>query len=313
MLSLYYHTKRQNTTIKIKEKVEIIKMNNANGTAIHEFLRLQDRNDTMRYFSQFQKKSDPFGINFVGKSVCDSNFYTERRISQIMSFEFIEEGSGTLEINGQVLHPSQNDVFLLTEGSNHRYYTEAKSPWRKYFVSFVGPLANKMKELYLPYNTFLFKNCDLKDNFKKIFDVAFDEALTYEEINSQIAAEILKIMIYLNNKNTDVEGDLAEKIKNKIDYCIEGELSLDTIASSLSYTKNHIINVFKEKYNKTPYQYFMQAKIEIAKRYLTQTNCSISDIAFNLSFSDAQYFSSTFKKVTGVSPREYRKSVITDF
>lgn len=282
-------------------------MNNANSNFSSDYSDYQNRNDTIRFFSQFQKKSDPLGINFVGKSICDSNFYAERRVSQIMSFEYIEEGSGTLEINGQVLHPSQNDVFLLTEGSNHRYYTDANSPWIKYFVSFAGPLANKLKELYLPYNVFLFKDCCLKDNFKRIFDVAFDGSLTYEEINSLIAAEILKIMIYLNNKSTGVEGELAEKIKNKIDYCVERELSLDMIADSLSYTKNHIINVFKDKYNKTPYQYFMQAKIEIAKRYLTQTNCSVLDIAHNLSFSDAQYFSSAFKRIVGVSPREYRK------
>lgn len=269
---------------------------------------IMNRNDVIRSFSQFVKEGDPFGINFVGKTVCDEKFYTEREVSDIMSLEYIIEGDGTLEINGQTLHPTTSDVFLLTEGSRHKYYAEKTSPWKKYFVSFTGPLAKKLKELYLPYNTYLFKNCDVCENFEKIFNVAFDDNQSYEAINQCVTVEVMKIILYLHSRDAGEKEDLADKIKNKIDYCIEGDFSLDKIAESLSYSKNHIINIFKEKYKKTPYQYYMEAKIEIAKRYLRQTSCSISDVSANLSFSDPQYFSSSFKRITGVSPSEYKKS-----
>lgn len=261
----------------------------------------------MRSFSQFIKDGEPFGINFIGKSVCDEKFYTEREVSDIMSLEYIVEGSGTLEINGQTLSPCAGDVFLLTEGSSHRYYTDKESPWRKYFVSFTGPLANKMKELYLPYNTFLFKDCDVMQNFENIFNAAFNDDNSYEDINQCVTLEVLKIMMYLHSRKAGENESLADKIKKKIDYCVEGDFCLDEIAQSLSYSKNHIINVFKDEYEKTPYQYYIEAKIEVAKRYLRQTSCSISDISANLSFSDPQYFSSYFKRITGLSPREYRK------
>lgn len=263
--------------------------------------------DTIREFSRFIKEGDPFGINHIGKSVCDEKFYMERHNSDIMSFEYIVEGKGTLEINGQTLYPQKKDVYILTEGSHHRYFSEKEDPWRKYFVSFRGPLANKMKELYLPYNTYLFKNCDVQENFEKIFAVAFDDTKSYADILNEVTVEVVKIMMYLHGrKNGEIE-DLADKIKNKIDYLIEGDFSLDEIAQSLNYSKNHIINVFREKYNKTPYQYYIDAKIETAKRYLQETTCSIADIASNLSFSDPQYFSTSFKKATGLSPREFRR------
>ena len=268
---------------------------------------LMNRNDIMRSFSQFIRDGDPFGINFIGKSICDERFYTERENSDIMSLEYIIEGSGTLEINGQTLVPEKGDVFLLTEGSTHRYYTDKDSPWRKYFVSFTGPLAHKLKELYIPYNTFLFKNCDVSESFETIFNVAFDDTQSYEVINQCVTVEIMKIILYLHSRSAGEKEDLADKIKKKIDYCVEGEFSLDSIAENLSYSKNHIINIFKDKYGKTPYQYYIDAKIEIAKKYLRQTSCSISDISANLSFSDPQYFSAYFKRITGLSPREYRK------
>lgn len=279
---------------KITEKVGNIKM-------------LMDRNDIMRSFSQFIKDGDPFGINFIGKSICDDRFFIEREVSEIMSLEYIIDGKGTLEINGQTLNPEKGDVFFLTEGSSHRYYTDKSFPWRKYFVSFTGPLAIKLKELYLPYNTFLFKNSDVKKNFETIFKIAFDDSKSYEEINQCVTIEIMKIILYLHSRNAGENEDLADKIKKKIDYCVEGEFSLDEIADKLSYSKNHIINIFREKYGKTPYRYYIDAKIEIAKKYLSHTACSVSDISANLSFSDPQYFSSYFKRVTGFSPREYRK------
>ena len=265
-------------------------------------------NDVIRSFSQFNKEGDPFGINFIGKTICDDRYYARRENSHIMSLEYIIEGEGTLEINGQILKPTTGDVFLLTEGSRHYYYCNTDNPWKKYFVSFYGPLANKLKELYLPYNTYLFKNTESENCFKKIFETAFDDSLTYEEILSIVTIEVMKIMIKIYSLGSLKQEDLADKIKNKIDYCIEGELSLDEIADSLSYSKNHIINIFKDKFGKTPYQYFIEAKIEIAKRYLKQTSYSVADISANLSFSDPQYFSSTFRRMTGFSPRDYRKN-----
>ncbi len=267
---------------------------------------LMHRNDVLRSFSRFTKEGDPIGIQFIGKTVCDGSFRIERKNSIIMALEYIVEGSGTLEINGQHLTPQAGDVFLLTEGSNHKYYSDKDNPWRKYFVSFDGTLAGKLKEAYLPYNTYLFKDSDVKENFEKIFNLAFDERLSYEQIVQGVTIEIIKILMYLHSKSSGEKEDLADKIKKKIDYSIEGEFSLDEIAHSLSYSKNHIINIFKEKYGKTPYKYFIEAKIDVAKRYLRQTSCTISDISENLSFSDPQYFSSYFKRITGFSPREYR-------
>ncbi len=263
--------------------------------------------DTMREFSRYINDSDPIGINFVGKSICDQSFYIERENSPIMSLEYIVEGEGVLEINGQTLYPSACDVFLLTQGSRHRYFTQKENAWRKYFVSFKGPLANKLRELYLPLNTYLFKNCDLKENFENIFNIAFDNSKSYDSIVSEISVELLKIMIYLHSTSKDESTDLADIIKGKIDCFIDKDFSLEEIANSLNYSKNHIINVFKEKYKKTPYQYYIDTKIVSAKRYLQETNCSVTDISSNLCFSDPHYFSYSFKKATGLSPREYRR------
>lgn len=68
---------------------------------------VDNAHDIMRDFSRFVKPGDPFGINHIGKSICDEKFYIERESSQFMSLEYITDGEGTLEINGQLLYPQK--------------------------------------------------------------------------------------------------------------------------------------------------------------------------------------------------------------
>ena len=137
-------------------------------------------------------------------------------------------------------------------------------PWRKYFVSFVGPLATKLKELYLPYDVYLFEASELKENFERILEIAFDTENNYENIKNEVLIEIVKIMVFLRGNAKKKTLSLPELIKEKIDALIENDFSLETISKEFNYSKNHIINVFKEKYGETPYQYYIESKLEIA-------------------------------------------------
>lgn len=123
---------------------------------------------------QQNEEQRPLSVNFVGETVCDDKFDIKRECSDLMSLEYIVEGRGTLEINGQVLHPEKGDVFFLPYGSRHHYYSNSKNGWRKYFISFYGKMADALVENYLPKNTYLFKGCFLEKNFSRIFDLAFN-------------------------------------------------------------------------------------------------------------------------------------------
>lgn len=63
-------------------------------------------------FDGYYTGDEPFGIRFVGETLCDDEFIIERPCSDLASFEYIVDGCGTLEINGQVLHPKKGDIFF---------------------------------------------------------------------------------------------------------------------------------------------------------------------------------------------------------
>ena len=61
-------------------------------------------------------------------------------------------------------------------------------------------------------------------------------------------------------------------------------------------------------YGTSPIKFVQNIRINKAKQLLIDENVSINKIAFECGYNDAFYFSRIFKKVTGVTPSEYRKT-----
>ena len=80
------------------------------------------------------------------------------------------------------------------------------------------------------------------------------------------------------------------------------ELS-DLIYRSPDYSIKH----FKAEVGITPYQYLLKRKMSIAKRLLRDTALPIREVALQLGYEDAHYFSGLFKKETGMPQGRFRR------
>ena len=63
---------------------------------------------------------------------------------------------------------------------------------------------------------------------------------------------------------------------------------------------------FKKHLGKTPIQFLQEVRMRESKTFLLNTNLLIYEIADKCGFEDAYYFSNSFKKWVGISPRSYR-------
>jgi AraC-like DNA-binding protein len=262
--------------------------------------------ENFKNFTSFMNPDDPISVRLVGETYCDKSFKISRDCSDMTALEYIIDGTGTLKIEGQHLTPSKGDIFFLKEGTKHKYSADETNPWHKYWIVFQGPFADAMIENYMPKDTYHFKNCAVKSYFEEIYKISINN-YPYDVMVNKITVQLLKIFMYLRNMSRfDVE-DLAEVIKKYLDESIEDDFNLDKLCSEVNYSKNYVINVFKEKYGITPYKYFIDRKIEVSKSYLTHTNVSIGDIAKLLHYADQQYFSTVFRNATGISPLKFRR------
>ena len=92
---------------------------------------------------------------------------------------------------------------------------------------------------------------------------------------------------------------------------IREKLTLNDVAEAFCISPNYLSVLFS-KYNDIGFSDFInQNKIEAAKKMMRDGDYKIYEISDLLGFESAFYFSRVFKKVTGSSPRDYMKTILS--
>ena len=90
---------------------------------------------------------------------------------------------------------------------------------------------------------------------------------------------------------------------------LDENLSLRDLSRELELSKSYLNAVFKKYANRAPIDFFINLKMQEACKLLKSTDMYILEIAQSLGYDDPYYFSRIFKKMIGVSPREYRNGI----
>lgn len=113
----------------------------------------------------------------------------------------------------------------------------------------------------------------------------------------------------------DRKARLIESIKNKIIKMIHHSDRLDlkvnwssVLSEEVHYEYNYLSNLFSSVEGITLEQYIIRQKIEKVKELLFYDELSLSEIASKLGYSSVAHLSSQFKKITGMTPSELKKS-----
>ena len=113
---------------------------------------------------------------------------------------------------------------------------------------------------------------------------------------------------YGRSKNSDSRAllRLAEAI-SYLETNYAEPIDLDELARTAHMSKRGFIRAFRAAMSSAPIAYLIQLRINRAADLLRHSSRSITDIAFDVGFSDSNYFTRQFRKVLGVSPRTYRQ------
>lgn len=86
------------------------------------------------------------------------------------------------------------------------------------------------------------------------------------------------------------------------------EISLESITKKFNINRNKLNGIFLNKTSKTCLNYLMDLRIDMAKIILANTELPVSEVAGRVGYSDSNYFTKIFKKMTGSTPSAFRNS-----
>ncbi|MBX2962143.1 MAG: helix-turn-helix transcriptional regulator [Cyclobacteriaceae bacterium] len=146
--------------------------------------------------------------------------------------------------------------------------------------------------------------------------VALGEVVTREDIQPEKIKQLDDELLTLGfERIDDRKARLIEGIKNKIIQLIHhtDRVNLkhnwsDILAEEIHYEYNYLSNLFSSVEGITLEQYIIRQKIERAKELLFYDELNLSQIADRLGYSSVAHLSAQFKKITGLTPSELKKS-----
>lgn len=144
----------------------------------------------------------------------------------------------------------------------------------------------------------------LQDSDKRYHERQLNNYLT-----SAIICEISnQNFLFKKYSGTNEKSQLYNDIVDFISWRVCENIRVSEIADYFGYNEKYLSTFFHRMSGVSLKQFILQTKMDHAKAELSDTNRSVSQIAYSIGFNDPHNFSNAFKKITGLTPTEYRIS-----
>jgi AraC family transcriptional regulator len=135
-----------------------------------------------------------------------------------------------------------------------------------------------------------------------------------DSVASVIAIQLVRRYSCLKDVRITRGGMAPHKLRRAIDQISdhleqEQDISLAMVAEGVGMSYYHFSRSFKQSIGLSPINYITRERIERAKRLLAETELPISEIALRTGFSSQSHFTTSFRKLAGVTPSSFRRGV----
>ncbi|MNB87601.1 Bifunctional transcriptional activator/DNA repair enzyme AdaA [compost metagenome] len=131
-------------------------------------------------------------------------------------------------------------------------------------------------------------------------DTPFQQQLLFQEVIQQLSAS-------LSHERPSPSKICAEQAASYLRSHFREHITAQQLGESLSFHPVYIARCMKKEYGCAPMEYLLHYRIQQSKLLLMQTSYTIARIAEEVGFNQAPYFSSSFIRIEGTTPREFRQ------
>jgi len=102
------------------------------------------------------------------------------------------------------------------------------------------------------------------------------------------------------------EDEPIKQAQEFIEQNITDKISVEDLSLKFAIGRRHFERRFKKATNNTPLEYIQRVRIEAAKKRFETSSMNVNEVMYDVGYSDIKAFRTVFKKITGLSPIDYR-------
>jgi AraC-like DNA-binding protein len=221
-------------------------------------------------------------------------------------------GKGIYYTNGKNYELTQYDGFLILPNTPIVHKADSKDPWDLCWVAFFGKKVEELlNQANLGRNNLIFhydKDDYLETCIRNIYDESRNER-NIATINGYFYLFMGRLIGNYQNKGKKTKTTAFSRFDDAMNYLnrnIQRSVTVEELAAYLRLDTSQIYRIFKTHTGLSPQQYIINMRIRKACKLLAKTDLTIKDVSEWLHFEYQSHFTKLFKKITGVTPSEYR-------
>ncbi|MBQ2709905.1 MAG: helix-turn-helix transcriptional regulator [Clostridia bacterium] len=129
-------------------------------------------------------------------------------------------------------------------------------------------------------------------------------------LNAVLTEFLADLANYLEGIRHQPRSVVAARIADYIDAHVAERLTCQRIADAFSYHPSYVSRIIREYQGCSLHDYVIRQKIDAATKLLLESEMTITDIAYYLSFYDSSHFTKTYSEITGRNPSDVRRKIL---
>ena len=263
-----------------------------------------------------------YRLLYISTSRYEGDWHSTPHAHHCTELFYVIRGKGSFLVNDNVFDVCEDDMIIVNPNVVHTEMSRGDSPLEYIVLGIEGLQFTSFSEQedeeeeekdYSVHNYYEFKH-EILFYLKTLLQEMEEKDNNFEVVCQNLLEVLIINMVRRTKANLLIAP--AKKVAKEcrfveqyINNHFHEEISLELLSEKAFMNKFYLVHAFKQYKGISPINYLIQLRIKEAKELLSTTNYSISQISESSGFSSQSYFSQVFKKETGMTPNEYRKTV----
>ncbi len=261
---------------------------------------------------KFDKQTIAIRLLYLALSKFDTDWASLPHSHSFTELFYITNGSGRFSVGSKILSVKSNDLIIINPRLEHTELSDFQKPMEYIVLGIEGVAFQSETQEYIHLSSGMQKS-DLHLYFNSLSHELKRERLYHTFVCQNLLNIIFTVLLRSDNLKicltTDAEKSKSVKTAMKyMDDHFREAITLETLSSLVHLNKYYFVHNFTEETGVSPIHFLIKRRIAESKHLLTNTDHTLSSISQIVGFSSPSYFSQSFRRITGVSPQEYRKS-----